>query len=135
MLNYRHLHYFWVDTKSGGVDRVAERLDTAVQTISAQVRELDKALGHQRLKPCGRGVALAEAIFSWARTSPTKFAVSITSGDAGGGRGTPLEADSTDADQAARRRWASLVALGSSPSRSFQWRRAVSTTQVSPSAR
>jgi hypothetical protein len=33
----------------------------AVQTISAQVRELEKALGHQLLKPLGRGVALTEA--------------------------------------------------------------------------
>ena len=61
MLNYRHLHYFWVVTKEGGFARAAERLDMAVQTISAQVRELEKALGHQLLKPAGRGVALTEA--------------------------------------------------------------------------
>ncbi|MCU0924045.1 MAG: LysR family transcriptional regulator, partial [Burkholderiaceae bacterium] len=51
MLNYRHLYYFWVVTKEGGFSRAAERLDMAVQTISAQVRELEKALGHQLLKP------------------------------------------------------------------------------------
>lgn len=61
MLNYRHLHYFWVVTKEGGFARAAERLDMAVQTISAQVRELEQALGHQLLKPAGRGVALTEA--------------------------------------------------------------------------
>lgn len=61
MLNYRHLHYFWVVTKEGGFARAAERLDMAVQTISAQVRELEKTLGHQLLKPSGRGVALTEA--------------------------------------------------------------------------
>jgi LysR family transcriptional activator of nhaA len=61
MLNYRHLHYFWVVTKEGGFARAAERLDMAVQTISAQVRELEKALGHQLLKPSGRGVALTDA--------------------------------------------------------------------------
>jgi LysR family transcriptional activator of nhaA len=60
MLNYRHLYYFWVVTKEGGFARAAERLDLAVQTISAQVRELEKALGHQLLKPAGRGVALTE---------------------------------------------------------------------------
>ena len=27
MLNYRHLHYFWVVTKEGGFARAAERLD------------------------------------------------------------------------------------------------------------
>ena len=61
MLNYRHLHYFWVVTKEGGFARAADRLGMAVQTISAQVRELEKALGHQLLKPSGRGVALTEA--------------------------------------------------------------------------
>lgn len=61
MLNYRHLHYFWVVTKEGGFARAAQRLDMAVQTISAQVRELEKALGHQLLKPAGRGVTLTEA--------------------------------------------------------------------------
>jgi LysR family transcriptional regulator, transcriptional activator of nhaA len=61
MLNFRHLYYFWVVTKEGGFARAAERLDMAVQTISAQVRELEKALGHQLLKPSGRGVALTDA--------------------------------------------------------------------------
>lgn len=61
MLNYRHLHYFWVVTKEGGFARAAERLDVAVQTVSAQVRELEKSLGHQLLRPAGRGVALTEA--------------------------------------------------------------------------
>lgn len=60
-LNYRHLHYFWVVAKEGGFARAAERLDMAVQTVSAQVRELEKALGHQLLKPQGRGFALTEA--------------------------------------------------------------------------
>jgi LysR family transcriptional regulator, transcriptional activator of nhaA len=61
MLSYRHLYYFWVMTKEGGFARAAERLDMAVQTISAQVRELEKALGHQLLKPAGRGVAMTDA--------------------------------------------------------------------------
>jgi len=33
----------------------------AVQTISAQVHELENALGHQLLKPSGRGVAMTDA--------------------------------------------------------------------------
>lgn len=60
-LNYRHLHYFWVVAKEGGIARAAERLGMAVQTVSAQVRELEKSLGHQLLKPQGRGVALTDA--------------------------------------------------------------------------
>ncbi len=61
MFNYRHLYYFWVVTKEGGFARAAGRLGMAVQTISAQVRELEKALGCQLLKPAGRGVAMTEA--------------------------------------------------------------------------
>ena len=61
MLNYRHLYYFWMVAKEGGFARAADRLQVAVQTISAQVRELEKSLGHQLLKPSGRGVALTEA--------------------------------------------------------------------------
>lgn len=61
MLNYRHLYYFWAVAKEGGFARAAERLDMAIQTISAQVRELERSLGHQLLKPAGRGVALTDA--------------------------------------------------------------------------
>lgn len=60
-LNYRHLHYFWVVAKEGGIARAAERLGMAVQTVSAQVRDLERSLGHQLLKPQGRGVALTDA--------------------------------------------------------------------------
>ncbi|MBN3798664.1 LysR family transcriptional regulator, partial [Burkholderia sp. Ac-20392] len=80
MLNFRHLYYFWVVVKEGGFARAAARLDMAVQTISAQVRELEKALGHQLLRPAGRGVTMtdagqaafarAEAIFEMGRLIP-----------------------------------------------------------------
>ncbi|MDH1429495.1 LysR family transcriptional regulator [Comamonas aquatica] len=60
-VNYRHLYYFWVVAKEGGFARAAERLGMAIQTISAQVRSLEQALGHQLLKPAGRGVAVTEA--------------------------------------------------------------------------
>lgn len=59
--NYRHLYYFWVVAKEGGMSRAAARLDMAVQTVSAQVRELERDLGVQLLRPEGRGVALTEA--------------------------------------------------------------------------
>lgn len=59
--NYRHLYYFWVVAKEGSMSRAATRLDMAVQTISAQVRELERALGVQLLRPDGRSVALTEA--------------------------------------------------------------------------
>lgn len=59
--NYRHLYYFWVVAKEGGMARAADRLGMAVQTVSAQVRELERDLGCALLKPAGRGVALTEA--------------------------------------------------------------------------
>ena len=61
MLNYRHLYYFWVVGKEGGFTHAADRLGMAIQTISAQVRELERSLGHQLLKPAGRGVELTPA--------------------------------------------------------------------------
>ena len=61
MLNFRHLYYFWIVVQEGGFSRAAERLGMAVQTVSMQVRDLEKALGHQLLKPAGRGVALTDA--------------------------------------------------------------------------
>ena len=59
--NYRHLYYFWVVAKEGGMARAAERLGMAVQTVSTQVRELEQTLGHALLKPAGRGLVLTEA--------------------------------------------------------------------------
>ena len=59
--NYKHLYYFWVVAKEGGVSHAAARLDMAVQTVSAQVRELERALGYALLKPAGRGLTLTEA--------------------------------------------------------------------------
>ncbi len=59
--NYRHLYYFWVVAQAGGMARAARRLGVAVQTVSAQVRELERSLGHALLRPAGRGLALTEA--------------------------------------------------------------------------
>lgn len=59
--NYRHLYYFWVVAKEGGIARAAERLDMAVQTISAQVRLLEQALGTSLLRTEGRSLVLTEA--------------------------------------------------------------------------
>jgi LysR family transcriptional activator of nhaA len=59
--SYRHLYYFWVVAKEGGVSKAAERLGMAVQTVSTQVRELERALGASLLKPAGRGLVLTDA--------------------------------------------------------------------------
>lgn len=59
--SYRHLYYFWVVAKEGGMARAAERLGMAVQTVSTQVRQLERSLGYVLLKPAGRGVVLTDA--------------------------------------------------------------------------
>ncbi|MXR37840.1 LysR family transcriptional regulator [Craterilacuibacter sinensis] len=59
--SYRHLYYFWVVGKEGGMSRAAERLGMAVQTVSTQVRELERSLGVELLKPAGRKLVLTEA--------------------------------------------------------------------------
>lgn len=59
--SYRHLYYFWVVAKEGGMARAAQRLGMAVQTVGTQVRELERSLGTTLLRPAGRGLALTEA--------------------------------------------------------------------------
>jgi len=99
--NYRHLHYFWVVVKEGGIARAAERLGMAVQTVSGQVRELESSLGFALFKSSGRSLELteagqeafrhAEAIFQLgtelaasvrqvATSASRRFAVGITNG-------------------------------------------------------
>ena len=59
--NYKHLYYFWVVAKEGGITKAADKLEMAVQTVSSQVRELERSLGYSLLKPAGRGLVLTEA--------------------------------------------------------------------------
>ena len=59
--SYKHLFYFWVVAKEGGMVRAADRLNMSVQTVSTQVRELERSLGHTLLKPAGRGLVLTDA--------------------------------------------------------------------------
>jgi LysR family transcriptional activator of nhaA len=60
-LNFRHLYYFWVVAKEGSVTRAAQRLDVAVQTISAQLSLLEQSIGKALLAPQGRRLVLTEA--------------------------------------------------------------------------
>lgn len=60
-LNFRHLYYFWVVAKEGSITRAAERLDVAIQTISAQLNLLEQSIGKSLLAPQGRRLVLTEA--------------------------------------------------------------------------
>lgn len=60
-LNYKHLHYFWVVAKSGGVSKAAERLHLTPQSISGQLGVLEEALATQLFRRVGRTLELTDA--------------------------------------------------------------------------
>jgi len=60
-LNFRHLYYFWVVAKEGGITRAAERLGLAVQTVSAQLTLLEQSLGKTLFSQQGRRLVLSES--------------------------------------------------------------------------
>lgn len=61
MLNYKHLHYFWVVAQEGSITRAADRLGLAVQTISGQLSLLERQLGKALFNSQGRGLVLSDA--------------------------------------------------------------------------
>ncbi|MGO4477059.1 transcriptional activator NhaR [Massilia sp. 2TAF26] len=60
-LNFRHLYYFWVVAKEGGITRAAERLGLAVQTVSSQLTLLEQSMGKALFSQQGRRLVLTEA--------------------------------------------------------------------------
>ena len=73
--NYRHLYYFWVVAKEGSMSKAAERLDMAIQTISAQVHELEKSLGYMLFKPAGRGITLTDSGYAALKIADQIFSI------------------------------------------------------------
>src|SRR5215212_5950947 len=60
-LNYNHLYYFWMVAREGGVVRAGEELMVSQPTISAQLKELEGALGQKLFDRVGRGLVLTDA--------------------------------------------------------------------------
>jgi LysR family transcriptional activator of nhaA len=60
-INYNHLYYFWVVAREGGVVRASEELMVSQPTVSAQLKELESALGHKLFDRVGRGLVPTEA--------------------------------------------------------------------------
>lgn len=60
MINYKHLHYFWVTAKEGGVARASERLHLTPQTISGQLSLLEDQLGTKLFNRVGRNLELSD---------------------------------------------------------------------------
>ena len=59
-MNFKHLHYFWVTAKAGGVVRAGEQLHTTPQTLSAQIKLLEERLGRKLFRKSGRNVELTD---------------------------------------------------------------------------
>ena len=60
MINYKHLHYFWVTAKEGGIARASERLHLTPQTISGQLSLLEEQFGSKLFNRVGRNLELSD---------------------------------------------------------------------------
>jgi LysR family transcriptional activator of nhaA len=59
-MNFKHLHYFWVTAKAGGVMRAGEQLHTTPQTLSGQIKLLEDWLGRKLFQKSGRNLELTD---------------------------------------------------------------------------
>lgn len=60
MINFKHLHYFWVAAKQGGISKASENLHITPQTISGQISLLEEQLGVALFNKVGRNLELTE---------------------------------------------------------------------------
>ena len=59
-MNFKHLHYFWVTARAGGIMRAGEQLHTTPQTLSGQIKLLEDWLGRKLFRKNGRNLELTE---------------------------------------------------------------------------
>jgi LysR family transcriptional activator of nhaA len=59
-MNFKHLHYFWVTAKAGGIMRAGEQLHTTPQTLSGQIKLLEEWLGRKLFRKAGRQLELTD---------------------------------------------------------------------------
>lgn len=91
-MNFKHLYYFWVAAKAGGVLRAGEQLHTTPQTLSGQIKLLEGRLGRKLFRKSGRKleltddgrVALRYADDIFALGSELEAALRRRSGEGGG---------------------------------------------------
>jgi LysR family transcriptional regulator, transcriptional activator of nhaA len=89
MINFKHLHYFWMVAKQGSITKASEHLHITPQTISGQISLLEEQLGKDLFNKVGRNLELtntghmvlsyADEIFSLG--SELEQSVRIASGD------------------------------------------------------
>lgn len=59
-LNYHHLRLFWAVAREGNLTRASRGLHLTPQTVSAQIRELEGAVGERLFRRAGRKLLLTE---------------------------------------------------------------------------
>lgn len=67
--NYKHLYYFWVIARSGGVAKAGEQLQLTPQAMSTQIRQLEADIGEPLWRRAGRRLELTETghlVFEYA---------------------------------------------------------------------
>ena len=61
MLNYKHLHYFRTVAKTGAINKAAEKLHLAPQTLSGQIGTFEARMGVALFRRSGRRLELTDA--------------------------------------------------------------------------
>ncbi len=59
-MNFKHLQYFWVTARAGGVTRASEQLHMTPQTLSGQIKLLEERLGKKLFRKTGRRLELTD---------------------------------------------------------------------------
>jgi LysR family transcriptional activator of nhaA len=59
-MNFKHLQYFWVTARAGGVTRASEQLHMTPQTLSGQIKLLEERLGKKLFRKSGRRLELTD---------------------------------------------------------------------------
>ena len=57
-MNFKHLYYFWVAARTGGVVKAGAQLHTTPQTLSSQIKLLEGRLGRRLFRRSGRNLEL-----------------------------------------------------------------------------
>lgn len=68
-MNYNHLLYFWTVSREGSIAKAADVLHITPQTVSGQIKVLEKSIGAPLLKRAGRGLTLTDTgrmVFQYA---------------------------------------------------------------------
>lgn len=60
-LNFKHLQYFYLVAREGGVNNAARIMHVTPQTISGQITQLEDTLGTRLFVKAGRGLHLSDA--------------------------------------------------------------------------